>query len=230
MLTFVVVGGGFTGIEMIGELAEWKDRLCEDFYVDREEVTLYVADAMPKILPILPDNLIKKAENYLRKLGVKIITGAGITEVSKDAVILGEKGRIETHTVIWAAGVEGSEILDDMDIKQQGRKRIVTNDKLQAIDHENVYAVGDNIFYIPDGQERPVPQMVENAEHSAPLIAHNIYADIKSRQKKSYKPTFHGCMVCIGGRYGVANLGSPGKFVGISGFLALFMKHFLQRL
>lgn len=228
MLTFVVVGGGFTGIEMIGELADWKDRLCKDFYVDKEEVKLYVADAMPKILPILPDNLIKKAENHLRKSGVEIITGAKITEVSKESVTLGEKGSVDTNTVIWAAGVEGSELVGNMDIKQQGRKRIVTNDKLQAIDYENVYVVGDNIFYIPEGQERPVPQMVENAEHSAPLIAHNIYADIKGRQQKAYKPTFHGCMVCIGGKYGLANIEFLGKFFGLSGFLALFMKHFIN--
>ena len=54
-----------------------------------------------------------------------------------------------------------------MDIEQKGRKRIVTNDKLQSLDYKNVYVVGDNIFFIPEGEERPVPQMVENAEESS---------------------------------------------------------------
>ncbi|QGU94544.1 6-phosphogluconate dehydrogenase [Clostridium bovifaecis] len=228
MLTFVVVGGGFTGVEMIGELGEWKNRLCKDFYIDKEDVKLYVVDAMPKILPIFPDNLIRKTEKRLEKLGVEIITGAGITQVSKSSVVLGDKGTINTNTVIWAAGVEGSDLVGDMDIKQQGRKRIVTNDKLQSLDYENVYVVGDNIFYIPEGEERPVPQMVENAENSAPLVAHNIFVDIKGGEKKSYKPAFHGAMVCIGGRYGVAHLGMPGKFFGLSGFFALFVKHFIN--
>lgn len=228
MLTFVVVGGGFTGVEMIGELGEWKNRLCKDFYIDKEDVKLYVVDALPKILPIFPDNLIRKTEKRLEKLGVEIITGAGITQVSKNSVVLGDKGAINTNTVIWAAGVEGSDIVGHMDIKQQGRKRIVTNDKLQSLDYENVYVVGDNIFYIPEGEERPVPQMVENAENSAPLVAHNICADIKGGEKKSYKPAFHGAMVCIGGRYGVAHLGMPGKFFGLSGFFALFVKHFIN--
>lgn len=230
LLTFVVVGGGFTGVEMIGELGEWKKRLCKDFCIDKEDVKLYVVDALPKILPIFPDNLIKKAEKRLKKLGVEIITGARITEVSKDSVTLGDKGSISTPTVIWAAGVEGSDIVEKMDTEQKGRKRIVTNDKLQALDHENVYVVGDNIFYIPEGEERPVPQMVENAEHSAPLVAHNIYTDIKGGEKKSYKPAFHGAMVCIGGRYGVAHLGMPGKFFGLSGFFAMFVKHFINLL
>mgnify|MGYP000403629359 CR=1 FL=1 len=230
MLTFVVVGGGFTGVEMVGELAEWKDRLCKDFYVDKNEVKLYVVDALPKILPIFPDKLIKRAENRLRKLGVEIITGAGITEVKPGSVTMGDKGTIEAETVIWAAGVEGSELLDKLDIEQKGRKRIVTNDKLQSVDYDNVYVVGDNIFYIPEGEEKPVPQMVENAEHSAPLVAHNIYVDIKGGEKKSYKPKFHGAMVCIGGRYGTAHVGFPGKFFGLPSFLAMFAKHFINLL
>lgn len=228
MLTFVVVGGGFTGVEMIGELGEWKNRLCKDFCIDKSEVKLYVVDALPKILPIFPDKLIRKAERRLRKLGVQIITGAGITEVAKDKVTLGDKGSIDTYTVVWAAGVEGSDTISKMELEQKGRKRIVTNDKLQTLEYENVYVVGDNIFYIPKGEERPVPQMVENAEHSADLIAHNICSDIKGGEKKSYEPKFHGAMVCIGGRYGVAQVGSPGKLVGLPSFFAMFVKHFIN--
>jgi NADH dehydrogenase len=228
MLTFVVVGGGFTGVEMVGELGEWKDRLCKEFDVDKSEVKLYVVDALPKILPIFPDKLIRKAEKRLRKLGVEIITNAPITNVTKDSVTLAGKDKIETNTVIWAAGVEGAELLEKIDIEQKGRKRIVTNEKLQSIDHENVYVVGDNIFYIPEGEERPVPQMVENAEHSAKLVSHNIYTDIKGGEKKAYKPAFHGAMVCIGGRYGVAHVGLPGKFFSVSGFFAMFIKHFIN--
>ncbi|MCJ7690015.1 MAG: FAD-dependent oxidoreductase, partial [Clostridiaceae bacterium] len=231
MLSFVVVGGGFTGVEMIGELAEYKDRLCKEFYIAKEDVKLYVVDALPKILPNLPDKLIEKAKKRLTKLDVQIITGSGITEVTKDSVTMGESGTIDSNTVIWAAGVEGSDIVGKMEIEQKGRKRIVTNDKLQSLDYENVYIVGDNIFFIPEGEERPIPQMVENAEQSSPIIAHNIYSAIKGEEKKSYesyKPSFHGVMVCIGGKYGVANVGAGTKFFGLSGFFALFVKHFIN--
>lgn len=228
MLSFVVVGGGFTGVEMIGELGEWKDRLCKEFYISKEEVKLYVVDALPKILPIFPDKLIKKTENRLRKLGVEIITNAGITEVTNSSVTMGDKGTINTNTVVWAAGVEGSDIVGKMDIEQKGRKRIVTNDKLQSLDYKNVYIVGDNIFFIPEGEERPVPQMVENAEESSPIIAHNIYSAIKGGDMKSYKPAFHGAMVSIGGKYGVANIGAGKNFFNLSGFFALFVKHFIN--
>src|SRR5690606_31965177 len=166
MLTFVVVGGGFTGVEMIGELAEFTQELCKEFYVDPNEVSLYVADMVDTILPILPKKLIVKSEKHLGKLGVNIITGAKITKVSEQGVMVGEKF-ISSKTVIWTAGVQGSDLVGELDVEKQGRERILTNDKLQVPEHSNVYVVGDNIFFIPEGSERPVPQMVENAELAA---------------------------------------------------------------
>jgi NADH dehydrogenase len=91
-----------------------------------------------------------------------------------------------------------------------------------------VYVVGDNIFYIPEGEKNPVPQMVENAEQAAPIIAHNIVADLRNEPKKPYKPSFHGTMVSIGSRYGVANVGVPGRMFMMTGFLAMFVKHFIN--
>lgn len=227
MLTFVVVGAGFTGIELIGELSEFRDELCKEFYIDREDVRLVVADMAPKILPILPDKLIEKSARYLEKRGVEIITSAKITGVNKDSVVLGDQ-QLEADTIVWTAGVEGSDLVGTLDVQQQGRKRIVTNDKLQSVDHDNVYIVGDNIFYIPEGETRPVPQMVENAEQAGPVIAHNIHADVHNQPKKSYKPGFHGTMVSIGSRYGVANVGMPNKMFQVSGFLAMFCKHMIN--
>lgn len=229
LLTFVVVGAGFTGVEMIGELAEYVEELCEEFTVARADVNLHVVDMAPKILPILPDKLIKKAERHLKKLDVQVTTGSKISGVKANAVCLGDK-EIASRTVIWTAGVEGSDLVGNADVVQQGRKRILTNDKLQAVDHPNVYVVGDNIFFIPEGEERPVPQMVENAEQAAPLIAHNIVADIRNQPKKSYKPAFHGTMVSIGSRYGVANVGMPGRMFPLTGFFAMLVKHLINML
>ncbi|MEC2346581.1 NAD(P)/FAD-dependent oxidoreductase [Paenibacillus barengoltzii] len=228
MLSFVVVGAGFTGVELVGELAEFRDELCKEFYIDPSEVRLVVADMAPKILPILPDKLIEKATKRLHKMNVEIITSAKITGVTPTSVQLGEGKELEADTIVWTAGVEGSELVGKLDVKQEGRKRIVTNDKLQSVDHENVYIVGDNIFFIPEGETRPVPQMVENAEQAGPLIAHNIYADVHGKPKKSYKPGFHGTMVCIGSRYGVANVGLPNKMFMMSGFMAMFCKHLIN--
>ena len=229
LLTFVTVGAGFTGVEMAGELGEWKDELCRSFHIDSDEVSLYIVDFAPKVLPMYPDKLIKKAERRLIKLGNELVMNSAVSEIFEDKVILnkGEKV-IHTQTVIWAAGIEGSDLVNQAPVEKAGRGRIVTNAQLQAKDYENVYVVGDNIFYIPEGEERPVPQMVENAEHSAPVVAHNIAVDIKGGAHKSYKPTFHGSMVCIGSRYGVAQVGMPGMWFNLSGFFAMASKHLIN--
>ncbi len=229
LLTFVVVGGGFTGIEMIGELAEYTQELCKEFIIDPSEVSLYVADMVKTILPILPEKLIRKAEKRLRKLNVNIITGAKITEVKSNSVTVGDR-EIFSRTVIWTAGVEGSELVEELDLEKKGRQRILTNEYLQSADHKHVYVVGDNIFYIPEGATNPVPQMVENAEQAAPIIAHNITADIRKKDKKAYHPSFHGTMVSIGSRYGVANVGTPKRMFQFSGFIAMAIKHMINLL
>lgn len=229
LLSFVVVGAGFTGVEMIGELAEYTQELACDFHVDTSEVELHVVDMNGKILPILPEPLIRKSEQYLRKLGVSITTGSKITEVKENGVCLGER-MIEAATVIWTAGVEGSELVGKLDIEQKGRKRIFINDKLQTPEYENVYVVGDNMFIIPEGETCPVPQMVENAEQAAPVIAHNIVAALHNKPQKSYRPSFHGTMVCIGSRYGVAYVGVPGMMYPLSGFFAMLIKHLINML
>lgn len=228
LLTFIVVGCGFTGIEMIGELAEWKNTLCKDYDVNPEEVRLIALDQLPKILPIFPDNLIEKGVKYLNKIGVEVMTNTGITEISKEYSIVGNNNKIPTRTTIWAAGVESSDLMGTADIEKAGRNRAVTNEYLHLVKDEKVYVVGDNIFFTPEGEERPVPQMVENAEHSSATVAHNIIASLEGKEKKAYKPAFHGAMVCIGGRYGLAHLGLPGKFFGLSGFFAMFVKHFIN--
>lgn len=228
MLTFVVVGCGFTGVEMVGELGEYKAQLCRDFHIPEEDVKIYVADALPSLLPNYPPKLIDKAEKRLKKLGVEILTSTSITGVDEHSVCLNGEECIETYTVIWAAGVEGSDLMETVELDKKARNRVETNEYLQSLKHDSVFVVGDNAFFIPEGHERPVPQMVENAEHSAATVAYNIVAEISGKDKKSYKPTFHGSMCCIGGKYGVAEVGTPKRMFAMSGFFAMFIKHFIN--
>lgn len=231
LLTFVVIGCGFTGIEMIGELAEWKNELCKNYNIPKEEVNMYVVDMLPRVLPMFKEKLIVKTEKRLKKLGVEILTNSSIVEVKADGVIIKDKDPIQCATTIWAAGIEGSDLLGklaDEKITKLARNRIQTDEYLRSVEHKDVFIVGDNIFYIPEGEEKPVPQMVENAEHSASLVANNIVATIKEKELTPYKPAFHGAMVCIGGRYGVAQIDLKKRSLVFSGFLAMFIKHFVN--
>ncbi|NLY37168.1 MAG: NAD(P)/FAD-dependent oxidoreductase [Tissierellia bacterium] len=228
MLNFVVIGTGFTGVEMVGELAEWKGRLCQTYNIDPDDVGIHVVDMLPKVLPIFDDVLSDKAEAYLKKMGVQIHLSSAITAVNEDSIEMKGREPLLTKTAIWAAGIEGSDLMEGISLEKVARNRVKTDKYLRSLDHEDVFVVGDNIFYVPEGAERPVPQMVENAEISHEVVSHNIASTLDGKEMVEFKPEFHGAMVSIGGRYGVAELNTKNRKFHVSGFPAMFVKHFVN--
>ena len=234
MLTFYVIGAGFTGVEMIGELAEYVPVLCEKYEITREEVTLVNVDGLSRPIPNLPEKLSAKVAKRLQKMGVELRMGASVARITEDAIELTCDGKSEIRsigTVIWGAGIQSSNVAAaaaDALEKQRGG-RIPVDAYLRSTKDESVYVIGDNMYYVPDGQEVSVPQMVENCEQSAGTAAHNIVCALTGKgELEEYKPAFHGVMVCIGGRYGVAHVGLPGHFFSLPSFLAMFAKHFIN--
>src|SRR5690554_752854 len=235
MLTFHVVGAGFTGVEMVGELAEYVPILCEDYQIDPEDVTLVNVDGLGRAVPILPEKLSNKVEKRLNKMGVRLEFNAFVCGVGEDYIEYKRNDEVireETHTVIWTAGIESSQVATEsgqaLEASQRGG-RIETDAYLFVKGHEDVTVVGDNMYYIVEGEDKPVPQMVENAEHSAGTAAHNIAESINGTNNyKEYKPSFHGVMVCVGGRWGTARVGLPNFMFNLPSFFAMFAKHFIN--
>jgi NADH:ubiquinone reductase (H+-translocating) len=233
MLTFWVVGAGFTGIEMVGELAEYVPILCEKYGIKRSDVSLYNVDGLSRVIPNLPEKLSAKVEKRLHKMGVEVILNSFVSEVGTDFIKLKQGDKIVSYTsgsVIWAAGIQSADVTQQAGkVLEANRGRIQVDSYLRTTKDENVYVVGDNMYFVAEGEERPVPQMVENCEQSSHTAAHNITCAITGKGKmEEYKPAFHGVMVCIGGRYGVAHVGLPGHFFSLPSFLAMFAKHFIN--
>ncbi|ACL75470.1 NAD(P)/FAD-dependent oxidoreductase [Ruminiclostridium cellulolyticum] len=234
LLTFHVVGAGFTGVEMVGELAEYVPILCEKYEIDRKYVSVYNVDVLTRTVPNLPEKLSNKVENRLKKMGVVMMLNNGVVGVGADFIETKNGDKVTRHTagtVIWAAGIESSDITNKAanTLQSAARGRIKLDKYLRSIDNDHVYVVGDNMLYIPEGEERPVPQMVENCEQSAAVAAKNICSAITGKGEMTvYKPSFHGMMVCIGGRYGVARVGLPKFMFNLPSFLAMFAKHFIN--
>jgi NADH dehydrogenase len=222
MLTFVVAGAGFTGVETLGELLEWKTKLARNYYIDEKEVSLVLVEALDKILPILNDKLIAKSERYLTKHGVEIIKGAPITNVDKTFINLKSGKEIKTNTLIWTCGVQASKWAAGLGLKTSRGGRIQTNEFMQSVDYKNVYVIGDNGYLEEEG--KPLPQIVETALQTAETAVHNIASDMENKDKKAHKSNYHGFMVSIGGRYAVAEL----MGMSMSGFFAMFMKHLIN--
>lgn len=234
LLTFYVIGAGFTGVEMIGELAEYIPILCEKFEIDRSEVKLVIVDGLSRPIPNLPEKLSAKVTKRLQKMGVELSLNTLVTNVGTDYIELKRDDKVSqlpVGTIIWAAGIQSSDITEQVgnNLEVQRGGRIQVDQYLRATRDNNVYIVGDNMYYIPEGEESPAPQMVENCEQSAHTAAHNIIYDITTKgELKVYRPVFHGVMVSIGGRYGVAHVGFPKHFFSLPSFFAMFAKHIIN--
>lgn len=234
LLTFFIVGAGFTGAEMAGELAEYVPILCERFEIDRKDVTICDVDILSRTIPNLPEKLSEKVEKRMKKMGIRVMLNTGVVTVGEDFVETKFNDvvtREATKTVIWAAGIEGSDITADAGkvLPSGGRGRIQLDPYLRSVANDTVFVVGDNMLYTPEGEERPVPQIVENCEHSADTAAHNISCAITGQgEMQKYKPSFHGFMVSIGGRYAVARVGLPNFMFNLPSFLAMFSKHLIN--
>lgn len=223
MLTFAVAGAGFTGIEMVGELIEWKKKLCKEYNVDQNDVKLMVVEALGSILNILDDKMALKAEKYMIKHKVEILKNATITEVTPDEVSLKDGRKIATKTLIWTCGVQGNSFVKSFGLSLNNRGRLNINEFMQSLDKENVYVVGDAAF-LEEGKSKGLPQIVEAALQTAETASHNIIADIENKDKKAFKSNYHGFMVSIGSHYAVADVGG----MKLSGFFATAMKHLVN--
>ncbi|MGX4600996.1 FAD-dependent oxidoreductase [Faecalimicrobium sp. JNUCC 81] len=223
MLTFVVAGSGFTGIEMAGELLEWKTTLAREYRVDESEIRLLVVEAMSTILNMLDRKQANKAEKYMVKHGVEILKDSPIVQVTEESIKLKDGTVIPTETLIWTCGVQANQDLSDMDVEKARAGRYSANKYMQSQGRENIYVVGD-VAYIEEEPGKENPQIVEAAEQTAVTAAKNIIASIENKEKVEFKSNYHGFMVSIGGRYAVADL----MGMKLSGFFAMVMKHLIN--
>ena len=223
MLTFIVAGSGFTGIEMAGELLEWKSRLAREYNVDESEVTLKVVEAMGTILNMLDRKQADKAEKYMVKHGVEVLKNSPIVEVSKDKITLKSGEKISTRTLIWTCGIQANQDAKEYGLETARAGRLQTNEYMQAIGKKDVFVVGD-MAYFEEEAGKGTPQIVEAAEQTANTVVKNIIASIENKEMQKFKGNYHGFMVSIGGRYCVANL----MGMKLSGFIAMVMKHLVN--
>ena len=229
MLTFVIAGGGFTGVELVGELTEWLPTLCKDNGIDfKKEVRLINCEALGNILNMLPEKPRDKAVKYMEKKGVEIMLNSLITHVDADGFTTRHGDIIKTKTLIWTCGVRGTEFCERLPLTDGKIGRKAVNEYMQSPDYQNVYLVGDGMWFLEN--DRAVPQIVEAAEQTAKTAADGVIYTIKSEMgikaehPKPFKSNCHGFMVSIGGRYAVSHTAG----MSLSGFFAQALKHLVN--
>jgi NADH dehydrogenase len=221
LLTFIVAGAGFTGIEMAGELLELRKTMCRKHHIDSKEVRVVVVEALGNILSMLDAKQRAKAVNYLEKNRCEIMLNAMITNVDPGVVTIKDGRVLEGGTFIWTCGVRGSTFGASLGLENK-RNRVYSDEFMRAKDRANVWIAGDNVWFVEN--EKPLPQIVETAHQTGEIVAHNIIADIEGGKLEAFKSNYHGFMVSIGGKYGVADAGG----IRTSGFFAMAMKHMIN--
>lgn len=222
-LNFVVGGGGFTGIEFLGELANRIPELCEEFDIDRSKVRIINVEAMNTIMPGFDPELIEYAMNSLESRGVEFKLGAFLKEVRKDGITVeidGEKEDIPTMTTVWAAGVRANHLVEESSL-EDNRGKVEVTPELRAPDFDNVFVVGDCALIWNKATDRPYPPTAQIAMQQAEVCAHNLEALVKGSELEAFEFIDRGTVCSLGNNDAMGSIFGGKK---IFGWFATFMK------
>ena len=220
LLTFVIVGGGPTGVELAGTLAELaKKALAADFrHIDSRETRVLLAEAGPRILSSFPERLSAVAEQALERLGVETVLGHPVTAVDENGVEIDGR-RIPAATVLWAAGVAASPAGKWLGAERDRAGRIKIGPDMAVPGHPEIFAVGDTVL-APGRDGAPLPGVAPVAKQQGSYVARVIRARVAGRQAPVPFRYFNaGNLATIGRRAAVADFG----FLRVSGWLAWWM-------
>jgi NADH:ubiquinone reductase (H+-translocating) len=218
--TFVIGGGGLTGVELVGELADELPGMCRKNGVNFEDVELYLVEAMPTILPIFSPELVNRATESLEKRGVQFLTSLPITNVEGSVVTLKDGRTIETNTLVWTGGVQGNSLVGSCGV-EVNRGRATVNEYLQSVSHPDVFLAGDcAVVFGPEG--RPYPPTAQLAWQMGETVGANIAAYFNETMLDEFSPVFSGTLASLGRKDGIGAIGGTG--IELKGTPASLMK------
>jgi NADH dehydrogenase len=198
LLTFVVVGGGPTGVELAGALGEMsRFTLSRDFRrIDPAHARVILVEAGPRILPSFSEDMAKRAMRDLETLGVQVWTSSAVTGVDESSVKVGGE-RIAAHTTLWAAGVQASPLATALGAPLDRAGRVEVAADLSLPRHPEVFVIGDLAHVVGD-DGRTLPGLAPVAMQQGRFVARAIFADLGGRPRGSFRYKDRGQMATIG--------------------------------
>lgn len=212
-LTFAIVGGGPTGVELAGTLAEIaRHTLRGEFRrVDPRQARVLLLEAGPRVLASFPESLSEKARAQLQKLGVEVRTGAPVAAIDDEGVQLGDT-RIAARTVLWAAGVAASPLARDLGVPLDRAGRVLVESDLSVPGHPSIFVAGDLAAIQCDG--KPVPGVAPAAKQMGRHVARAILARLRGATPSPFRYRDFGNLATIGRMAAVVDLHGL-KFSGL---------------
>ncbi len=208
LLTFVIIGGGATGVEMAGAIAEIaRQTLVEDFRrIDPSTARIILIEAGPRVLPTLPDDLSDYAKRALIRMGVEVMTSTRVTSCDPRGVDL-EQGRIDASTLIWAAGVVASPAASWLGAAHDRAGRVIVGPDLSVPGRPEVFVIGDTAA-VSDKNGRPVPGVAPAAKQMGQYVGKLIAARVAGRSMPPFRYRHTGDLATIGRRAAIVHFHS----------------------
>jgi NADH:ubiquinone reductase (H+-translocating) len=211
LLTFLVIGGGFSGVEIVGELNDFVLDSIKHFYhnLEKAKIRRVLVNSGARILPEVTEELSEFALQKLRENGIEVILNTRVIDITSQGVKLNDGTNISTQTIIWAGGGKPPSLLSGLSCEHDKSGRLVTNDFLEVIGHtESVMALGDCASITDPNTGKSCPPTAQHAIRQGKIAAINLISTIKDQvnAKKKFDYKTKGVMTLIGKRNGVGIL------------------------
>ncbi|MFC4558634.1 NAD(P)/FAD-dependent oxidoreductase [Virgibacillus kekensis] len=227
-INIVVGGGGFTGIEFLGELANRIPELCEEYDVDKALVRVINIEGSPSVLPGFDPQLVEYAMNSLEARGVEFITGAMLKECKPDGVVYEKDGKIEeihACTTVWAAGVKANSLVEESGF-ETNRGKVEVRTDMRAPEYDDVFVIGDCALIMNEETGRPYPPTAQIAIQESDVVAHNIKALVEGHEElETFEPKILGTVASLGHNDAIGVVMNDRKLFG---FNATVMKKIID--
>ncbi|MFX1680211.1 NAD(P)/FAD-dependent oxidoreductase [Mitsuaria sp. CC2] len=232
-LNFVVIGGGPTGVEMAGTLAEIARHTLRDEFrrIDPSRAQVLLVEGSDRILAAFKPAQSAQAQAQLERIGVVVRTGCRVVGIDEEGVDLqtadGGKERIASRTKVWAAGVAASPLARTLDVPLDRAGRVIVDEQMNIPGHPEVYVVGDMAAATSlekDGSRKPVPGVSPGAKQAGRHAARQILARLRDRSEPPFRYMDYGNLATIGRKAAVADLGTI-QFSGFSAWLFWLFVH-----
>jgi NADH dehydrogenase len=223
-MTFVIIGGGPTGVELAGALAEIsRQALSREFqHIDPSQARIILIEGMPRVLPPYPEDLSARARAQLERLGVEVRTGVRVTGIDALGVMLGED-RIVARTVIWAAGVAASPLARTLGVPLDRAGRVLVTPNLTIPGHGEVFVIGDLAAVERDG--KPVPGVAPAAIQMGQHVARSIRRTLAGHPPEPFRYWDKGNFATIGRGKAVGDTFGGLRLWGLPAWIAWLAIH-----
>ena len=227
ILTFIVAGGGFAGVELAGALNDFARGILADYpNLHAEELRIILVHARDRILPELSESLADYALERMKARGITFKLNARLADARPGVVILKPEEEIRAQTLVWTAGNTPNPLLKTLKVEHDRRGAVVADHTLAVQGHHGLWAVGDCAAVTDAKTGKPCPPTAQYALREATTLAHNIHASIKGRPLKPFHFDSLGGLCVVGHHTACAELTIPlarQHTVRFSGFLAWLM-------